>query len=70
MSLAEKLDKVMFEYDTFGYRDSEFSPDYFEMMIKEAPDQIIDGLLEIIGELMESCNNYAKELKKGGFYGE
>ena len=69
MSLAEKLDKIMYEYDPFSYRDSELSLEYFEKSIKETPEMVIDGLLDIMKCLMEECDNYAEQLQEEEYYG-
>ena len=60
MTLAEKLNKVMFDYDPYGYRDSDLSLEFFEEALKSEPEMIIDGLLDTIECLMEACENYAE----------
>lgn len=62
MSLAERLDKIMFNYDPYSYRDADLSVEYFEKSLAESPETIIDGLLDTIECLMEACDNYAQEL--------
>lgn len=62
MNLAERLDKIMFNYDPYSYRDADLSVEYFEKSLAESPETIIDGLLDIIECLMEACDNYAQEL--------
>ena len=62
MSLAERLDKIMFNYDSYSYRDADLSVEFFEKSLAESPETIIDGLLDMIECLMEACDNYAQEL--------
>jgi hypothetical protein len=62
MSLAERLDKIMFDYDPYSYRDSDLSVEFFEESLAKSPETIIDGLLDTIECLMEACDNYAQEL--------
>ena len=64
MSLAERLDKIMFDYDPYSYRDSELSVEFFEKSLAESPEAIIDGLLDTIECLMEACDNYAQEFNE------
>lgn len=54
----------MYEYDTFSYRDSGLSLEYLEKSIKETPEMVIDGLLDIIECLMEACNDYSDQLEE------
>ena len=61
-SLAQKLDRVMFQYDPYCYRESELSEEFFEYALQKEPEKIIDSLLDTIEVLMMSCTNYAEEL--------
>ena len=62
MSLAERINEVVFNYDPYSYRDADLSVEFFEKSLAESPEAIIDGLLDTIECLMEVCDNYAQEL--------
>lgn len=62
MTLAEKLNKVIYDYDPYSYRDADLSVEFFEKSLAESPETIIDGLLDTIECLMEACDNYAQEM--------
>ena len=61
MTLAERIDKTVKEYDPYGYRDSECSVEYFEELLKNAPEVIIEGLLDQIDNMNEEIEQLHKE---------
>lgn len=50
--LAKRLDKVMQDYDLYDYRNSDVTLEYFENTIRNTPEVVITGLLDMIEELM------------------
>lgn len=60
MTLAERINQVVEEWDPWGYRDSECSVGYFEDMLKNSPESIIEGLLEQIDCMQELINKLMK----------
>lgn len=53
MTLAERINKTVEEWDPYSYRDSECSVEYFEYCLKECPEVIIEGLLDQIDDIYE-----------------
>lgn len=53
MTLAERINQTVREYDPYGYRDSECSLEYFEELLKNNPEVIIEGLLDQIDSMQE-----------------
>ena len=53
MTLAERIDQTVREYDPYGYRDSDLSVEYFEELLKSNPKIIIEGLLDQIDYMKE-----------------
>ena len=75
MTLAERINKTVKEYDPYGYRDSECSLGYFEECLQKCPKVIIEGLLdqidnmnEEIDELQRENNDLANTINEGGKY--
>lgn len=61
MTLAERIDKTVREYDPYGYADSECSVEYFEDCLKNCPEVIIGGLLDQIDDMNEEIEQLHKE---------
>ena len=57
MTLAERIDNVVKDFDPWGYRDSECSLEYFEELLKKNPEVIIEGLLEQISLMQENIDD-------------
>ena len=53
MTLAERINQAVRDYDPYGYRDSECSVEYFEDALKNSPETIIEGLLDQIDCMQE-----------------
>ena len=53
MTLAERINQTVENCDPYGYRDSGCSLEYFEELLKNNPEVIIEGLLDQIDELNE-----------------
>ena len=61
MTLAERVNKTVKEYDPYGYRDSECSLGYFEECLQNCPKVIIEGLLDQIDNMNEEIEQLHKE---------
>lgn len=61
MTLAERIDRTVKDWDPYGYRDSECSAEYFEDLLKNAPEVIIAGLLDQIDDKDEEIAQLHKE---------
>ena len=61
MTLAERIDKTVREYDPYGYADSDCSVEYFEDCLKNNPEVIIFGLLDQIDNMNEEIEQLHKE---------
>lgn len=61
MTLAERVNKTVKEYDPYGYRDSECSLGYFEECLQKCPKVIIEGLLDQIDDMNEEIEQLHKE---------
>lgn len=61
MTLAERIDRTVKDWDPYGYRDSECSVDYFEDLLKNSPEVIIEGLLDQIDDKDEEIAQLHKE---------
>ena len=48
MTLAERLDEFSKGWDIYEYRNSDCSVAYFEELLKNSPEVIIEQLLDII----------------------
>ena len=57
MTLAESVDKVSRDWDPYGYRDSECSVEYFQHLLDDSPEIIIEGLLDIIYDMAQIYND-------------
>ena len=53
MTLAERIDRTVRDWDPFSYADCDCSVEYFEELLKKSPETIIEGLLEQIDCLEE-----------------
>ena len=63
MTLAERIDKTVKEWDPYGYRDSECSVEYFQNLLKNNPEVIIEGLLDQIDDMYLNYD----DISLGGF---
>ena len=61
MTLAERINITVENYDPYGYRDSECSVEYFEECLKKCPKVIIEGLLDQIDNMNEEIEQLHKE---------
>lgn len=61
MTLAERIDITVKDYDPYGYRDSECSVDYFKDLLEKAPQVIIEGLLDQIDSMNEEIESLHTE---------
>ena len=52
-SLAERLDKVMYQFDPYSYDSEECSVEEAERAIKENPESVIEELLDMLESQME-----------------
>ena len=52
-SLAERLDKVMYQFDPYSYDSEECSVEEAERAIKENPESVIEELLNMLETQME-----------------
>ena len=64
MTLAERIDKTVKDYDPYGYADSECSVEYFEECLKKCPEAIIAGLLDHIDTMYEEIEELHKEARE------
>lgn len=53
MTLAERIDQTVRDFDLYSYRDAELSVEYFEELLKNSPRVIIEGLLDQIDCMKE-----------------
>lgn len=53
MTLAERLDKVIQNFDPYGYADMEGSVEQAEYCIKNQPEAVIEELVGMLEELMQ-----------------
>ena len=53
MTLAERLDKIMHDFDPYSYADMEGSVEQAEYCIENKPLEVIEELVGMIEELME-----------------
>ena len=51
MTLAQRIDQTVKEWDPYGYRDSECSVEYFQHLLENSPEVIIEGLLDQIDDM-------------------
>lgn len=51
MSLAERLDKFLQDFDPFEYADCEGSVEKAEKILQESPETVISDLLDILEDL-------------------
>lgn len=52
-TLAERLDKVMYQFDPYSYDSEECSVEEAERAIKENPESVIEELLDMLESQME-----------------
>ena len=64
MTLAKRIDQTVKEWDPYGYRDSECSVEYFEDLLKNSPETIINGLLDQIDDMYESLQDMENIISK------
>ena len=50
MTLAERLDKFLKDYDFHDYQDNDGSVEEAEKILKESPETVISNLLDILEE--------------------
>ena len=48
MTLAERVNDLVFDYDPWGYVDSDCSPQYFEDLIENNPKAVIEELVNML----------------------
>lgn len=63
MTLAERIDKAIRDWDPYGYRDSDCSVEYIEKTLKEHPEVIIEGFLAQIDCMQEVIDRLYRELE-------
>ena len=51
MSLAERLDKFLSNFDPFEYADCEGSVEKAEIILQESPETVISDLLDILEDM-------------------
>ena len=52
-TLAERVDKVMHDYDPYGYSNMDGSVEAAERAIKENPESVIEELVKMLENIME-----------------
>ena len=52
-TLAERLDRVWYQFDPHSYDPDECSPEAAEKAIRENPETVIEELVEMLESLME-----------------
>jgi len=61
MTLAERINKTVEEFDPWGYRYSDCSVPYFEELLEKNPVVIINGLLDQIDSLNEELEEVYRD---------
>lgn len=51
MTLAERLDRFMRDFDPYEYADCDGSLEATENFLRESPEQVVDMLLNILEEM-------------------
>ena len=62
MTLAERINKTVYNWDPHCYRDSDCSIEYFEDLLKHSPETIINGLLDQIDQMQEQIEDLELEV--------
>ena len=64
MTLAERINKTVEDWDPWGYRDSDCSLEYFEDLLKNSPETIINGLLDQIDDMQDEIFELSENIRR------
>lgn len=56
MTLAERIDQTVRDFDLYSYRDANLSVEHFENCLKKYPEAIITLLLDMVDCMREENN--------------
>ena len=64
-TLAERIDRVMHDYDVYGYQDNDVSVEHVESWMRDNPEGVIEDLLTIIEDYAEQISSLEIEAGYG-----